>query len=128
MSTSQQSSKFQSKPSFTSDIEFCSECGAILPLPGRDDVVVCRVCSYAIDVTEFAKIEINTKIVFNAREEKQGTTHSSQDIAGPLVDRKCSKCGHEGMTYTTRQTRSVDEGQTVFYSCPACNTKETEYS
>ena len=36
------------------------------------------------------------------------------------VERKCDKCGSEQMTYTTQQTRSVDEGQTVFFTCPNC--------
>ena len=36
------------------------------------------------------------------------------------VERKCPKCGNDEMTYTTQQTRSADEGQTVFYTCPKC--------
>lgn len=36
------------------------------------------------------------------------------------VDRRCVKCGSEKMEYRTQQTRSADEGQTVFYTCPKC--------
>ena len=41
-------------------------------------------------------------------------------IASVQVEHKCENCGNEEMTYTTQQTRSVDEGQTVFYTCPKC--------
>ena len=36
------------------------------------------------------------------------------------VDRRCSRCGKEGMVFHTRQMRSADEGQTVFFTCLHC--------
>jgi DNA-directed RNA polymerase I subunit RPA12 len=36
------------------------------------------------------------------------------------VDEECPKCKSPHMEYYTMQLRSADEGQTVFYECPAC--------
>lgn len=35
---------------FTTDLDFCPDCGSVLPLPGHEDVVTCKLCNYKIDV------------------------------------------------------------------------------
>ncbi|XP_076352175.1 RNA polymerase I subunit RpI12 [Tachypleus tridentatus] len=123
-------SKSTQESNFLGELDFCSECGAILPLPGSSDVVCCKVCQFSIDVRTFDGIKTSSRLVFNDRKKvlKVYVNKKAEDSAGPLVDRNCSKCGHEGMTYATLQTRSADEGQTVFYSCPRCKFQETENS
>ena len=36
---------------FTSDPEFCPDCGTILPIPGLEDYVVCKKCGYNVEVS-----------------------------------------------------------------------------
>lgn len=59
---------------------------------------------------------------------KQRERKSETEQDGPVVDRKCPKCGNETMSYATLQLRSADEGQTVFYTCTKCKFKESENS
>uniref|UniRef100_A0A131XIQ1 DNA-directed RNA polymerase subunit n=1 Tax=Hyalomma excavatum TaxID=257692 RepID=A0A131XIQ1_9ACAR len=115
---------------FESDPDFCKRCGTVLPLPGYEDLVVCKLCGARIDVRNFHGLKTFSRMVFNDRKValKKAAAGSAAKPAGPLVDRKCSRCGHEGMTYATLQTRSADEGQTIFYSCPECLFQETENS
>ncbi|XP_029440682.1 DNA-directed RNA polymerase I subunit RPA12 isoform X1 [Rhinatrema bivittatum] len=70
--------------------------------------------------TLFNKLESSPMLLLQGEE--------GAEIQGPLIDRKCSRCGHEGMTYHTRQMRSADEGQTVFYTCVKCKYQEKEDS
>ena len=57
-------------------------------------------------------------IHFNAINIK--TTIDLSEDDGPVVERKCPKCGNETMSYATLQLRSADEGQTVFFTCTKC--------
>ncbi|XP_072497630.1 DNA-directed RNA polymerase I subunit RPA12 [Notamacropus eugenii] len=115
--------------SFHSDSDFCPECGSILPLPGTLDTVTCPRCDFSIDVREFEGKVVATSVVFH----KLGTPlmvpeEEGPEFQGPVIDRRCSNCGHEGMAYHTRQMRSADEGQTVFYTCTNCRFQEKEDS
>ncbi|XP_022346351.1 DNA-directed RNA polymerase I subunit RPA12 isoform X2 [Lutra lutra] len=114
---------------FQSDLDFCPDCGSVLPLPGAQDTVTCVRCGFRVPVRDFEGKVVNTCVVFN----KPGTAapvpaEEGPEFQGPVVDRRCSRCGHEGMAYHTRQMRSADEGQTVFYTCTHCRFQEKEDS
>merc|ERR1712080_16392 len=120
---------------FNCDPNFCGSCGAILPLPDQSDIIKCKVCSTVMNIELLEDVEIYTSKDYNqdknkSREEMAHLKSISEEAedGGPVVRRRCVKCGHKKMTYITRQTRSVDEGQTVFYTCIKCHATETEYS
>lgn len=114
---------------FKCEPDFCPNCGTVLPLPGLGYEVACKRCQFKINATAFDGIESHSWHIFH-EEDTVPTTKSAQakDMSGPKVDRKCSNCGHEEMIFATQQTRSADEGQTVFYTCPECRNQEIEYS
>uniref|UniRef100_A0A0B7A2Z9 DNA-directed RNA polymerase subunit n=1 Tax=Arion vulgaris TaxID=1028688 RepID=A0A0B7A2Z9_9EUPU len=125
-------------PAFSSDLQFCPVCGSILPVPGLEQgVVSCGRCPFQRYAKDYADIVEEFTIHFNSPkkkhkkksdEETETVTNVVPEFNGPTVDRQCPRCHHDTMTYTTRQTRSADEGQTVFYSCVSCKFQDIEYS
>lgn len=82
-------------------------------------------------ISVFGKMEVKYTVQFNKIPSKKALAAEQEDAdeaEGPVVERKCLKCGNNKMSYATLQLRSADEGQTVFYTCTKCQFKETENS
>ncbi|XP_057666170.1 DNA-directed RNA polymerase I subunit RPA12 [Diorhabda carinulata] len=124
--------------SFTRIPGFCPDCGSILPSLQNKGGVTCYSCSriFSEDAEEvFGTSKVKYTIVFNSREAKKKNIKEDKrqktnevEEEGPVVERKCPKCGNDKMSYATLQLRSADEGQTVFYTCTKCKYKESENS
>jgi len=115
---------------FDSDLRFCPECGTIFPLPVEGDNVTClnRSCSFQVPVSVFYNVVTTTEIIFNQNAGRKLTNLPDEFGLGPMVDKICPQCGNDRMIYTTLQTRSADEGQTIFYLCPKCRFRDREDS
>ncbi|XP_071846166.1 DNA-directed RNA polymerase I subunit RPA12-like [Apostichopus japonicus] len=118
------------KEAATSHKELCTFCGTVYPFPASDsDVTKCNNCGSEADAKDiFHGMVFHTYKRFNERNPGKKSTAQQPEYLGPTVDRQCQKCGHGILHYNTLQTRSADEGQTIFYYCPNCKHREIEYS
>ena len=108
-----------------SNSSFCPVCGSVLPLVNSGPVLTCLVCSFNIKVKELESIEKYS--VYECADAHKDTLTDQVEVES-IVDRVCIKCGNTRMSYHTQQTRSADEGQTVFYKCISCGHQDIEAS
>nr|XP_054769760.1 DNA-directed RNA polymerase I subunit RPA12-like isoform X1 [Lytechinus pictus] len=126
--------------------EICPKCGTVLPFPKRGTLdVFCKICDFKTNATDTWKdvVYYSHRTVNERKQGKKRKEPRAEDL-GPvadmygwigigsvqacLVDRACVYCGHDGLHFHTSQTRSADEGQTIFYFCPSCKKQEIEYT
>ncbi|KAJ1993285.1 DNA-directed RNA polymerase I core subunit rpa12 [Dimargaris cristalligena] len=109
---------------------FCSQCGNLLDDPGSSQSLLCEICGETKNCDQYEGIEILTQSGPNAfpsalRNKKslvQNDLSKMREEAATIAQ-TCEKCGAEEMEYHTRQMRSADEGQTIFYNCRRCGYK-----
>ncbi|XP_072950001.1 DNA-directed RNA polymerase I subunit RPA12 [Epargyreus clarus] len=114
---------------FSTSTAFCAKCGSILPLLQEFGSVKCYACKSVYDAENYSNLNFHYTIHFNSVSTVTNDNILNMDSPeGPVVERKCPKCGNDRMSYATLQLRSADEGQTVFFTCTSCKYKETENS
>lgn len=89
---------------------FC-ECGAIVRIPQYGKKQICSDCGKINEI----KYE-DEELIFEKKYDLRSKL-VAKNVEAPTIKHKCMKCGSGEMQYTVLQTRSADEGQTVFYYC-----------
>ena len=110
---------------------FCEDCGELLDFEIiTNNNVICQKCggekplekikNHFIESVE--KFELS-KIWMNKLKKKEDILRQGQKVKKAIIDEVCPKCGHNKLYYYVMQTRSADEGSTVFYECIKCGYK-----
>ena len=101
---------------------FCPKCGSLLrPMEKKGKKVFGCSCGYVADKDQ--KIEVKEK----AKNQKRIEVIEKEVSTKPIVNAKCSKCGHTEAYYWTLQTRAADEPETQFFKCTKCSHQWREY-
>ncbi|RWR80113.1 DNA-directed RNA polymerase I subunit RPA12-like protein [Cinnamomum micranthum f. kanehirae] len=114
------------------DFLFCDICGTMLSL-NSPKYAKCPRCKLKRNVKEIAgKATSYTVTAEDIRRELNLEPFVQLDkisieeagVQRAVVNEACPLCKHPQLEYYTKQLRSADEGQTVFYECPKCRHKD----
>jgi len=96
-------------------MKFCPKCKTLMKIEKKENKVfyVCPRCGYIEEI-------INPKITVKVQKEEKVTVLQKDTTAEAIVKVKCPKCGNDNAYTWIVQTRSGDEGPTVFYRCTKC--------
>ena len=110
---------------------FCLQCGDLLDFELiSSDCVKCQKCGGESSLDAIKNHYITTDDIYdysrdwmNKLMNREDKLRTEQEVKRTIANEICPKCGYDRMYFTTRQTRSADEGSTVFYECVKCHYK-----
>ncbi|XP_062214800.1 DNA-directed RNA polymerase I subunit RPA12-like [Phragmites australis] len=113
------------------DFLFCGVCGTLLtfdtvrsascPLCGfkrKAKEIEGKETRYTITAEDIRReLKIEPFVILESAPKEDGFVQRA------VANESCPKCSNPQLEYYTKQLRSADEGQTVFYECPECRHK-----
>lgn len=90
---------------------FCKKCGKLMTF--MENKLVCSACGYSEEgelIVRDRKRQVGRKV--EVVEEKVEVN--------PIVKAECPKCGNDKAYSWSKQMRSADEPETIFYKCTKC--------
>ncbi|KAJ3672895.1 hypothetical protein LUZ60_006269 [Juncus effusus] len=116
------------------DFLFCALCGTTLTFESPL-YASCPNCGFKRPAEEIEGKELSYTITAEdiRRELKiepfvvlESAPKHEEGVQRATVNEACPVCHHPQLEYYTKQLRSADEGQTVFYECPKCKYKSKD--
>ncbi|KAG6751558.1 hypothetical protein POPTR_013G015000v4 [Populus trichocarpa] len=109
------------------DFMFCDLCGTMMFLYSKEHVE-CPLCKFKKSAKDLSEREISYQVSSEDMRRDLGISHfeGKMEVKDMEINKKCEKCGHTKLKFSTRQMRSADEGQTTFFHCANCSYTFTE--
>ncbi|KAM3310763.1 hypothetical protein ACQJBY_031432 [Aegilops geniculata] len=110
------------------DFLFCGVCGTLLDFNSHR-YASCPLCGFKRKAKEIEGKETRYAVTAEdiRRELKikpfvvlESAPNLDIVVQRSLTERACPECNHPELEFYTKQLRSADEGQTIFYECPEC--------
>ena len=110
---------------FQTSAHFCGVCGMLLRLESTRSTIVCKFCHTQTTIEQLLGEQFVTKLQMKPKEWLRDEEAASK-AKRATIEHDCEKCGNNLQYFDSRQLRSVDEGQTVFYTCTKCGNTEAQ--
>ena len=111
---------------------FCETCGSYVEMPISEDFIHCLRCKKVTSLLDLNLDYFKEEKVYSKNKDwiqdyysNIPSDHQKKVDEEPTIEQQCinKNCDSNLCYYTSRQMRSADEGETIFYQCVKCRTR-----